>query len=64
MSLKVSFNDPVTWEQFTKEIEKIEREFMHTLKNSPESHIVFRSQGGIEALRKVLQIRERLNAGK
>ena len=64
MSLKAALNDPVTWEQFLEELETVESEFMHTLRNSAESHIVYRSQGGLEALRKVKRIKEVLNARK
>lgn len=64
MSLKAALNDHTVWDQFLKELEKVESEFMHTLKNSPESHIMYRSQGGLEALRKVKRIKEVLNARK
>ena len=64
MSLKGALNDPHTWKEFQDRVHKEEAVWLKMLKNSSEPHLVFRAQGAVEALRKVLQFREQMNAGK
>lgn len=59
--LKLLVNDPLLWEAFVKELEDRIDNHHKTIEQLTDLNAILREQGSISALRKLLQLRDKLN---
>lgn len=64
MNLKPLVNDKVLWTDFLQELDNRIGQAHKALEQSTDTSAMFRLQGQIESLRKLKQLREKVNNGQ
>jgi hypothetical protein len=59
--LKMFVNDPVLWNSFTEEVDERINLIHKRLEQAQEPVDIYRAQGEVAALKKMLQLRDKVN---